>query len=154
MTLPCQPVRRPAALARQRGESLGEGGGFAGLIGRPFRDGGRGPEAFDCWGLVRFVEAEHFGVEVPDWSILPAERSLIRARVLAERQSERWRRIAVPEPGAVAVLGRGLGETHLGVVVDGGVLHATRDSGVVLDSLSGIRRDWPRVSFYAHRPHP
>lgn len=34
------------------------------LLGRPYRWGGNGPEAFDCSGLVRFVH-QQLGIEVP-----------------------------------------------------------------------------------------
>lgn len=34
------------------------------LLGRPYRYGGNGPEAFDCSGLVRFVHGQ-LGIQVP-----------------------------------------------------------------------------------------
>lgn len=34
------------------------------LLGRPYRYGGNGPEAFDCSGLVRFVHLQ-LGIDVP-----------------------------------------------------------------------------------------
>lgn len=37
-------------------------------IGLPFADKGRGPDAFDCWGLVRAVLADQFGVTLPDYA--------------------------------------------------------------------------------------
>jgi cell wall-associated NlpC family hydrolase len=37
-------------------------------VGLPFRDKGRGPDAFDCWGLVRAVLIEQFGVTLPDYA--------------------------------------------------------------------------------------
>ena len=36
------------------------------LIGCPWVAGGRGPDAFDCWGLVRWCWGRHFGIEVPE----------------------------------------------------------------------------------------
>ncbi|MET0281704.1 MAG: C40 family peptidase [Steroidobacteraceae bacterium] len=36
----------------------------AALLGRPYRFGGNGPEAFDCSGLVSFVHRE-LGIDVP-----------------------------------------------------------------------------------------
>lgn len=37
-------------------------------IGLPFRDKGRGPDAYDCWGLVRAVLAAQFGIDLPDYA--------------------------------------------------------------------------------------
>jgi len=36
------------------------------LIGVPFKDGGRGLDGFDCWGLVSFVFARE-GIFVPNY---------------------------------------------------------------------------------------
>lgn len=35
-------------------------------VGLPYRDRGRGPDAFDCWGLVRHVLIERADLPVPD----------------------------------------------------------------------------------------
>lgn len=37
----------------------------AAYIGAPFAKGGRGPRAFDCWGLVCEVYARHLGISLP-----------------------------------------------------------------------------------------
>ena len=38
----------------------------ADLVGQPFKEGARGPNEFDCWGLVREV-AKRSGTELPDF---------------------------------------------------------------------------------------
>ena len=39
------------------------------LIGKPYRLGGRGPDAYDCWGLVREVLRRMLpGQALPDWA--------------------------------------------------------------------------------------
>ena len=35
------------------------------FVGLPYAPGGRGPEAFDCWGLARLVYAELLGLALP-----------------------------------------------------------------------------------------
>ena len=41
---------------------------FAPYVGLPYRDKGRGPDAWDCWGGIRMVFAEVFGLELPDYA--------------------------------------------------------------------------------------
>lgn len=38
------------------------------LLGLPFADGGRGPDSYDCWGIVREVY-RRYGVTLPDYPI-------------------------------------------------------------------------------------
>ena len=35
------------------------------FTGLPYKTGGRGPEYYDCWGLVRLFYQEVFGIELP-----------------------------------------------------------------------------------------
>lgn len=36
-------------------------------IGLPFKDRGRDEEGYDCWGLLRLIYGEVFGVELPTY---------------------------------------------------------------------------------------
>ena len=37
------------------------------FIGLPYREGARGPDAFDCYGIVAAVLQAARGVSLPDW---------------------------------------------------------------------------------------
>lgn len=39
------------------------------LIGKPFADGGRGPDEFDCWGLVKYIFHRERGIVLPDYAV-------------------------------------------------------------------------------------
>jgi cell wall-associated NlpC family hydrolase len=92
--------------------------------GRPFVKDGEGPEAFDCYGLVRAVLRERFGVQAP------AMDGLSRA---LEDPGSPWVQVGDEEPpcaGDVLVF-LGLGRIHVAVVVARNwVLHAMDDVGV------------------------
>ena len=40
-------------------------------IGLPWELGAEGPDAFDCWGLARWVQREHYGRELPQLRVVP-----------------------------------------------------------------------------------
>ena len=52
------------------------------LIGRPWVAGGRGPHAFDCWGLARWCWRERFRIEVPE---IPVDAANLRGVLHAAR---------------------------------------------------------------------
>lgn len=97
-----------------------------GVIGKPYRAGGCGPDAFDCYGLARFVMGAVFDVALPD----RLDPAAIR------RQA--WRRAPVPRDGAIVLMGSGPTPKHIGVYVGDGVLHAIEGAGVVLDPFIAL----------------
>lgn len=94
----------------------------ADYIGKPWAPDGEGPARYSCWGLVRSALRRR-GVDLP---------------VLAPRALRRAVRVRTPKDGDV-VLMRSRIRTHCGLLVrangGAGVLHATRDAGVVWQPL-------------------
>jgi len=67
------------------------------LIGKPFVDGGRGPDEFDCWGLVKFIYDREFGIDVPDYAIGATQSQKISDTV--ERDRKGWQEVEVTQEG-------------------------------------------------------
>lgn len=116
--------------------------------------GGRGPAAFDCWGLVRDVRANVFG-----WEWLPSygavgdgdKRALTQACL-----AERIRFQEVPAvAGAIATAWRGRLCVHVGVVVaaDGrlGVLETNPGTGPRWLTVPDFERHYMKVIYYHDR---
>lgn len=105
--------------------------------GRPFAEKGRGPDAYDCWGLVVDFYRRELDIELPQLlEGYETTRDLGAIAVLAAREKARW--TPIEEPAALAgdvVEFRVLGEeSHVGLVVARGMfLHALRSQGVVLE---------------------
>lgn len=123
-------------------------------VGLPFEDMGRGPDRFDCWGLVRAVLQERLGASLPALDDRYGEDS-DRADLAALVNSQRgpWRPLAEADVGeGDCVLFRVAGHpSHVGVVVARGwMLHSRPGTGSVLERWDGPR--WrPRVcGFYRH----
>lgn len=89
-------------------------------IGLPFLDGGRGPHAYDCWGLVRRVYADRLSVALPSYGEISA-RDLARvARAMGAAKDDGWQACA-PQSLAVVLMRSGRGGArvvHVGVMVD------------------------------------
>lgn len=101
-------------------------------IGLPYDDFGRGPLSYDCWGLVRRIEAKVFGIELPsyvgDYSECGPNGAL---DTLFDRESTGWSLLAQTERGQglvrhalersgdVILMRHGRMRAHVGVVAGG-----------------------------------
>ena len=119
------------------------------LVGIPYEFRGRGPNSYDCYGLVLTISNRR-GIIIPDV-------------IYSTDEAERFRLIAIAEgwqktdckPGAIAVFRNHTGATaHCGVMIDDDCfIHSSEDHGqVVLSKLSylfGKRL----VGFYEYSRH-
>ena len=48
------------------------------LIGVPYRDEGRGPDFYDCYGLIKHLYQNQLNVDIPDYRS-PEDRRLVSA---------------------------------------------------------------------------
>lgn len=37
------------------------------LLGKPYKNLARGPDSFDCWGLVYYIYKKYLNIELPDY---------------------------------------------------------------------------------------
>lgn len=123
-------------------------------IGIPWEAGAQGPSAYDCMGFFKFLQKEHFGIEVP--SIIAPDYddpSVLVALFGDHEERANWARIDKAEHGCAVIVHRPM---HIGTWLDidgGGVLHCVKGAGVVFTSDSS----WPmsgfgRREFFRHNP--
>lgn len=124
-------------------------------LGATYEDGARGPDRFDCWGLVRDARARFCGCRLlPSWGHVrntqPAEFTRAYAAESAAMEE------CEPEQGAIAVCFRGRIAHHVALVVDADgqqwALEINPMASARLRSLAAFLRDHTRVRFYRDRP--
>ena len=112
--------------------------------GKPFRFGADGPDAYDCYGLLRAVLREQFGVHAPPLD-KPELLDLAGRVALVEADPEcPWVPADAPAPGDVLAFDEprpdGTHGLHVGVVVaDGWMIHAHPDGAGVVRYDRGAR---------------
>lgn len=108
-------------------------------IGIPFVAGGRDHCGCDCYGLVRLVLAEQFGVTLPAFDgryTNPNDHNEIGTLVSAERPLLSGDPVAVPELGDVALISVGGQPCHFGLYMgDDTVLHTLNRQGSILQRI-------------------
>ena len=120
-----------------------------------FEEKGRGPLAFDCWGLLKWVyENDH-----PDKIILPGyewcyekttDRDRLAKAIFDERQ-ERWKQVESPrEFDAVLLRMRGV-PMHVGIATkDCHMLHCSMGIGTTYEPFNGLRWKDKVMGFYRY----
>jgi cell wall-associated NlpC family hydrolase len=112
---------------------------YSDLIGRPFRNGGRGPDEFDCYGLVKFLIERDTGRRVPDY-VTPTDTGAVHALMIVSR--EFWTRLPGPKVGSMVFFKLGREVCHVGYMISHTLfIHAWEKSGgVTIERLS----DWTK----------
>ena len=127
-------------------------------IGLPWQAAAEGPCAFNCWSFVRHIQRRHFGRFLPEIPNPDDLLSLARAfRDHPERR--RWDLVMTPEDGDCVLLRQARYPVHVGVWLDvdakgneRGVLHCSRDSGVVFQRPHALALNgWKIEGFYRLR---
>lgn len=126
------------------------------FVGLPYREGARGPDAFDCYGLISGVLKAARGVSLPDfYQDAPGPQSASRAisaALAGEVAGGRSVKVETPQDYDIAVVGSTSRPHHVGVVIDGGVLHASRAFGSAWHPFTRFKMLYPHTEFYAWRP--
>lgn len=108
------------------------------LIGKQFQDGGRGPDCFDCWGLVKFVYLRELGITLPDYTICAFDSAKVDEAIKRDRGG--WCDLPSPDEGSVMMFSTEPTAqdwiTHVGLSLGGGqFLHVIRGHNVSIAKL-------------------
>jgi cell wall-associated NlpC family hydrolase len=105
-------------------------------IGIPYRELGRGPEAYDCLGLFLALQRQRHGRNLHD--PLCSMSEAVRRQV-AQENSDMWRKVDTAREGdavLIYVTGRAL---HVGYALDDrSMLHVETDVGAVIEEFTGL----------------
>lgn len=118
-----------------------------------YREGASGPDEYDCWHHVRWVQRVQFGIDVP---FMPTPRGLRgQARAIAGNAPGQWHVVPSAQHGDVVTLAKLKGlPTHIGIHVGDlpqpAVLHCTF-GGPALEDLYHLGLDgWSIESCYRY----
>lgn len=108
---------------------------YSDLIGKPFANGGRGPDGYDCLGLALEI-FRRTGLDVPDYNI-PAFHCARIDTVVAQEAATSWQRLPGPiAPCLVVIKNHPQYINHVGVCVGSGMfIHVMQKVNVCLDRL-------------------
>lgn len=119
------------------------------LLGTPWKSGARGPESFDCWGILCHVYETQKGVKLPTFAdVLPKTGEAMELM----NAKTGWNQLKEPEHLCAVALGRVSLTHHVGIYLedDGGlILHCHETSGVIIQSPHEMRLEgWNSIKYY------
>lgn len=119
------------------------------LIDLPYEAGAFGPDSFNCWGLLYYVQRHYFKTNMP---IAPIGDSQACKELFDKKiYSGDWAKVERPEHGCGALM-RGGEEPHVGIYLDldaGGILHAMEGAGVIWTPIRRLRAlNFGRTTYY------
>ena len=122
-------------------------------IGIPYKDYGRGPDSYDCWGLVCMVASEMFNHHLPPFvEVNPDDKKSITRAAQQLVLSKSLIVTPTPCPGAIAAGCYGGVFIHVGIVVEADgrmwVLETDTDTNSRLLTLDKFAQLFERVEYY------
>ena len=110
------------------------------LVGKPYKPGAAGPDAYDCWGLAQIIQRELFGRDMPTIDTPPDDNSpKTMIKFIREHHARKqWAKAEGPAHGRLVEMSRSNLPFHIGVYLDidgGGILHSAQGIGVGFDPL-------------------
>jgi cell wall-associated NlpC family hydrolase len=109
------------------------------FVGKDYADKGRGPDAFDCWGIVRHIMACRYGRDLPDYADAYTngkDRESVATAVRAGL-AIRWQKVEIPSEGDLIILRLAGHPWHCAISIGGDwMLHAQEGAGVIAEQFT------------------
>jgi hypothetical protein len=123
-------------------------------IGKPWQSGTIGPNAYDCWGLVKTILERHYNIRVPLIKVAEDNLKAIVREFRDHPERQRWALVENPQDGNVVLLRQSRYPCHVGLWLDvdhGGILHCMQGCGVVFQKERDLKvMGWHIEGFYRY----
>lgn len=124
-------------------------------IGLPFQDHGRNRAGLDCWGLVRLILSDQFGIALPSYAHEYERTTQVdKISSLITREAPKWTLVPLGQEkaGDVIVLRLRGNPLHVGMVLgDKQMLHIESGINSVIERYTGSRWAERIFGFYRYK---
>jgi len=123
-------------------------------LGKPWEKLARGPNAFDCWGLVRQYYLDEYSLELP-LHVIDPDNLLKVSKAIRNALSSEWIELEEPEKDCLIVMSSKSQPHHVGICVSIHpvyMLHSAQGQGTCCQSISVVTDTMAikKMQFYRH----
>ena len=116
-------------------------------IGIPYKFGGRDSDGVDCYGLVKMIYKDKYGVELMDWAFDTLNYKDINSKITSQLISGDFEYLDEPEEACFAVCSRSRASHHIGLYFGGGIIHCSDGLGTIYQVRSDFERNFVNVIY-------
>ncbi|QDP54805.1 MAG: hypothetical protein Unbinned3891contig1000_3 [Prokaryotic dsDNA virus sp.] len=127
----------------------------------PYVEGGRVRDGgVDCWGLLRVVYEERYGIHLPEHPGISADSVQEKHKLIVDSMHGEWLETEDPENGHAVAMSQSNAFHHVGLVAFLNhklhILHAWNEpTGIIIENLRQIRqRGLVRLHYFVHKQWP
>lgn len=126
------------------------------LLGKPYKMGADGPDAYDCYGVVRAVMLKE-GIVLPGIARNDMPHKVLATAMLGCPERVQWVEVEKGGPGDLMVMGNVDGrDYHLAVRLKFGrehfCIHTDEKTGVTIDNIQTLGfRGYHRFRYFRHK---
>lgn len=118
-------------------------------LGKAWVNGGQGPDAYDCWGLVRAIYKNEKSIEIPYFNVDALKPLEVRHAFQETNEYANWREVSEKQDLDVVLLSQASRPHHVGVWFQGKLLHAVEGAGVVWQAENSLKlHGWNIITTY------
>ena len=110
-------------------------------VGKAFKDFGRGPQEYDCWGLVWDIYRKELGIDLPHYSVSPQASGIADTTIRDAVKSADWEESKEAQEFDIVIMALNWEKpeqnNHVGIYLGSGAcIHCAQESGVAIVNLS------------------
>jgi len=120
-------------------------------IGIPYGKGGNTLDFFDCWGFVRYIQKNHYNLDLPIINVDSSNMLKVMRNFKNNEELGNWEEINKPNEGSAVLLSQASNPSHVGVWTNNGLLHCVKGMGVIFSSMRNLQSTgWSHIRYYEH----
>ena len=119
-------------------------------LNKPWEVSKDGDNSFDCYGLVKHCYNKLLNIKLPDYAYDVFDVSNLLKTIDYQKKQPCFYKIVKKDRKSfdIVLMGRNQKPTHVGVYLAKGILHCTKDAGVIYTPLNNLKTQYYNYLYF------